>query len=88
MAEQILSVFTRAFMLMLYDWVFQYRIYEMPSNFFTGLVLLFAFDFIFYWAHRFGHEINIGWGGHIVHHSSEEYNLTVALRWPSAFFLP
>lgn len=83
--EQIMSVFTRAFMLMLYDWVFQYRIYDMPSNFFTGLVLLFAFDFIFYWAHRFGHEINIGWGGHIVHHSSEEYNLTVALRQPWFF---
>ncbi len=83
--EQIMSVFTRAFLLMLYDWVFQYRIYEMPSNLFTGLVLLFAFDFIFYWAHRFGHEINIGWGGHIVHHSSEEYNLTVALRQPWFF---
>lgn len=83
--EQVISVFTRAFMLMLYDWVFQYRIYDMPSNFFTGLVLLFAFDFIFYWAHRFGHEINIGWGGHIVHHSSEEYNLTVALRQPWFF---
>lgn len=83
--EQIMSVFTRAFMLMLYDKVFQYRIYDMPSNFFTGLVLLFAFDFIFYWAHRFGHEVNIGWGGHIVHHSSEEYNLTVALRQPWFF---
>lgn len=83
--EQITSVFFRAFMLMLYDFVFQYRIYDMPSNLFTGLVLLFAFDFIFYWAHRFGHEVNIGWGGHIVHHSSEEYNLTVALRQPWFF---
>ncbi|MBX3132203.1 MAG: sterol desaturase family protein [Gemmatimonadaceae bacterium] len=37
-------------------------------------------DFCYYWSHRFAHEINILWAGHVVHHSSEEYNLPVALR--------
>ncbi len=85
--EQVISVFTRVLMLMLFDYIYQHRLITLPANIFTGIVLLFAFDFIFYWAHRFGHEVNIGWGGHIVHHSSEEYNLTVALRQPWFFNL-
>lgn len=37
-------------------------------------------DFCYYWSHRYAHEINVLWAGHVVHHSSEEYNLSVALR--------
>lgn len=37
-------------------------------------------DHQYYWAHRFTHQVNLAWGGHVAHHSSEEYNLTVALR--------
>lgn len=39
-----------------------------------------AKDFGYYWAHRMSHEMNVGWATHIAHHSSEEYNLSVALR--------
>jgi sterol desaturase/sphingolipid hydroxylase (fatty acid hydroxylase superfamily) len=39
-----------------------------------------AQDFMYYWAHRMSHEMNIGWAVHIAHHQSEEYNLSVALR--------
>lgn len=59
------------------------------------IVVLILFDFCFYWAHRYGHEINLFWGAHVVHHQSEEYNLSVALRqsWIHSFlafifFLP
>jgi alkylglycerol monooxygenase len=38
------------------------------------------FDFLFYWAHRWGHEINLFWAAHSVHHQSQDYNLSVALR--------
>ncbi|MDH5235347.1 MAG: sterol desaturase family protein, partial [Gemmatimonadota bacterium] len=37
-------------------------------------------DLAYYWSHRSAHVINILWAGHVVHHSSEEYNLPVALR--------
>ncbi len=40
-------------------------------------------DLAYYWMHRLSHEVNILWAGHVVHHSSEEYNLTVALRQSS-----
>jgi sterol desaturase/sphingolipid hydroxylase (fatty acid hydroxylase superfamily) len=52
-------------------------------------------DFAYYWMHRYSHEINLLWAGHVVHHSSEEFNLTVALRQSSLhglmswlFYLP
>lgn len=39
-----------------------------------------VFDFFYYWAHRWSHEWNFLWAAHVVHHQSEEYNLSVALR--------
>ena len=45
------------------------------------------YDFCYYWLHRMGHERNILWAAHSVHHQSEEYNLTTALRQTSTGFL-
>jgi sterol desaturase/sphingolipid hydroxylase (fatty acid hydroxylase superfamily) len=39
-------------------------------------------DFYGYWSHRFDHKINFFWNEHVVHHSSEEFNLACALRQP------
>ncbi|KQN44632.1 hypothetical protein ASE98_06745 [Pseudomonas sp. Leaf48] len=53
-------------------------------------VWLFAFvfyDFCYYWLHRMGHERNILWAAHSVHHQSEDYNLSTALRQTSSGFL-
>ena len=45
-------------------------------------------DLCYYWSHRIGHEVNIFWASHSVHHQSEEYNLSTALRQTSTgFFL-
>lgn len=59
------------------------------------LSLYLLVDLAYYWAHRMSHEINLFWGGHVVHHQSEDYNLSVALRqssfqvvWTFAFSLP
>lgn len=61
-------------------------------------VWVFAFvlyDFCYYWNHRLGHERNVLWAAHSVHHQSEEYNLSTALRQTSTgwifgwiFYLP
>jgi alkylglycerol monooxygenase len=53
---------------------------RIPDNFITLLLLFMAVDFFYYWFHRMAHEVSILWGSHVVHHQSEEYNLTVALR--------
>ncbi|TXN36768.1 sterol desaturase family protein [Flagellimonas hymeniacidonis] len=49
----------------------------------TWLVWLLAFvilDFAGYWNHRLSHHINFFWNQHVIHHSSEEFNLACALR--------
>ena len=45
---------------------------------------IFGWDFIYYWNHRFMHESRYMWAIHVVHHSSERYNLSTALRQPVA----
>ncbi len=51
---------------------------------FAGLfAVIVAYDFTYYWKHRFGHEFAFFWGSHSAHHQSEEYNLTTALRQTS-----
>ena len=44
------------------------------------VIAFFALDFAGYWVHRLQHVTNFFWNGHIVHHSSEEFNLACALR--------
>jgi sterol desaturase/sphingolipid hydroxylase (fatty acid hydroxylase superfamily) len=51
------------------------------------ILALVAFDFCYYWKHRMGHEISVLWAAHAVHHQSEEYNLSTALRQSSTDFL-
>ena len=58
-----------------------------PFGIALWFIALIAFDFCFYWSHRFGHEISILWASHAVHHQSEDYNLSTALRQPSSGFL-
>ena len=43
-----------------------------------------GWDFIYYWNHRMMHEVRGMWAIHVVHHSSERYNLSTALRQPVA----
>lgn len=45
------------------------------------------YDVCYYWSHRIGHERNVFWASHVVHHQSEDYNLTTALRQSSSGFL-
>lgn len=54
--------------------------FQQPKTLWSFSLCLVAFDFLFYWAHRWGHQVNLFWGAHMVHHSSKEYNLSVALR--------
>jgi len=58
-----------------------------PRGLLFWLAALLAWDFCYYWQHRFGHEISILWASHAVHHQSEDYNLSTALRQTSSGFL-
>jgi alkylglycerol monooxygenase len=53
---------------------------ETPSGWPTWLIAFIAIDFAGYWNHRLNHHVNIFWNSHVIHHSSEEFNLACALR--------
>ena len=53
-----------------------------PESPWTWVLLFFADDFFYYCYHRSHHEVRILWASHVVHHSSERYNFSTALRQP------
>lgn len=66
-----------------YAFVFCYEIapYKFPADaWWTWVVLFFVDDFVYYVFHRVSHESRLFWNFHVVHHSSEHYNLSVAVR--------
>ena len=72
----------------------QLALFELEPSWWAWVIAFVLYDFCYYWNHRFGHEMNILWAAHVVHHSSEEYNLTTALRQSGSslfswiFYLP
>lgn len=64
-----------------YEWmVTHWAIYEVQSQVWHYVLAFIGLDFAGYWSHRWDHEINLFWNRHIIHHSSEEFNLSCALR--------
>ena len=64
-----------------YQWLFtQFSFFTIEATWAVYVIAFFALDFAGYWTHRINHEYNIFWNNHIVHHSSEEFNLACALR--------
>ncbi len=64
---------------------------RMPAGeWWTYVLLFFADDLAYYWFHRIHHEVRVFWASHVVHHSSEHYNLSTALRqtWTPMTALP
>lgn len=84
--SQLASAFSRVFTLGLYIAVWdQFRTFELSaSNPLVWVFALFAYDLAYYWYHRMSHEVALFWGGHVVHHSSEYFNLSTALRQSSS----
>ncbi len=65
----------------------QFAMFDLGDSAVIWVIAFVLYDFCYYWVHRFGHEVNILWAAHVVHHSSEEYNLTTALRQTGSGFL-
>jgi len=77
----VINIFTKFtyFVLFMYiyeNWSFQ----QLSVVWWVWLIAFFADDFSFYWHHRLSHEVRILWAAHSNHHSSQDYNLAVALR--------
>ncbi|QPF76680.1 sterol desaturase family protein [Roseateles sp. DAIF2] len=88
--SQLVAVFTQLLMLGIYGWLWQHAAllpeWSLGSPWaWAGALLIY--DFLYYWKHRLGHEVAVLWAAHVVHHSSEEYNLSTALRQTGSDFL-
>ena len=65
----------------IYAGVYELTPLRVPSDVWWAWVLLFfADDVAYYWFHRVSHEVRVFWASHVVHHSSQHYNLSTALR--------
>jgi len=87
--SQIVGAFTKAGIFAVYLLVYdKWRFFTLENSVLTWIVTFLLIDLLYYWFHRLSHEINFLWAAHIVHHQSEEYNLSVALRqswWQGLF---
>lgn len=87
--SQVVGAFTKAGIFAIYLAVYDHaRLFTLPSTPLTWLLTFLLVDLLYYWFHRLSHEVNFLWAAHVVHHQSEEYNLSVALRqswWQGLF---
>lgn len=97
MFSQVAAGFSGLFLVGIYILVWQdFRVFDLSaSNLWVWLFALVGYDFFYYWFHRACHEVAVCWAAHVVHHSSEYFNLSTALRQSSTmplmgwvFYLP
>ena len=94
--SQLSGLFLKILAVGVYIFLYEnFALFTLERNWIYWVALILLVDLAYYWAHRMSHEVNLFWGGHVVHHQSEEYNLSVALRqsslqvvWTFAFGLP
>lgn len=68
--------------LLVFDAVYALSPWHVPQTWWSWLLCIVLVDFGHYWAHRFSHEVRFGWASHVAHHSSQQYNFSVAVRQP------
>ena len=94
--QQTTGVFFEIIKIGIYAAIFEhFAFFDLANTIWTFIALFILYDLAYYWEHRLAHTVNLFWGGHVVHHQSEDYNLSVALRqtstgfiWGFPFFLP
>jgi sterol desaturase/sphingolipid hydroxylase (fatty acid hydroxylase superfamily) len=76
-----IGIITKTFILLFFSFIYEFRLFTIPYTvWWAWLLCLFADDFSYYWFHRVSHNVRWFWASHVVHHTSEKYNLAAALR--------
>ena len=84
-----LGYFSKALVFLCFFYVYEnFRLFTIPVVWWSFILIFFADDFSYYWFHRISHECRLFWASHVVHHSSQHYNLSTALRqtWSGGFY--
>ena len=80
-AERLLDLFTTGLFFYFFTYVYEnFALFDIKESFLVWVLLFLVTDLIWYWYHRFAHEINAFWAAHVVHHQSEDFNYTVSAR--------
>ena len=85
-ANSVIDVLFRVIYVAILAMVFKHAVYQWHNPISYWLILLLAEDFLYYWLHRFDHEVRLFWAVHVTHHSSEQLNFSVGFR--SSVFQP
>jgi sterol desaturase/sphingolipid hydroxylase (fatty acid hydroxylase superfamily) len=87
--SQVTGLYGRLLRIGLYTLAFEHvSLTRLPvDSVWTWVFALLAYDFCYYWLHRAGHRVAVMWAAHAVHHQSEDYNLSTALRQTSSGFV-
>ncbi|MAX30437.1 MAG: sterol desaturase [Candidatus Marinimicrobia bacterium] len=81
MTNIIKNILKISIIIVSYSWLVEnISIYKIEQLWIVVLCALVVQDFTGYWLHRLNHRVNIFWNRHVIHHSSEEFNLSCALR--------
>jgi sterol desaturase/sphingolipid hydroxylase (fatty acid hydroxylase superfamily) len=77
---------TLVFVIFIYLYA-NFRVFTIPFAWWAWILILIIEDLVYYWFHRVSHENRFFWASHVVHHSSQKYNLSTALRqtWSGGF---
>jgi len=81
-----LDLFVRGAYLFVLTYFFHYQFFSFGNVIVYWITLLILEDFLYYWLHRFDHEIRLFWAVHVTHHSSRQLNFSVGFR--SSVFQP
>ncbi len=80
-AERLTDLFTTGLFYYFFAWIYQnFALFDVRPNAITWVLLFLLTDLMWYWYHRFGHEVNLFWSVHVVHHQSDDFNYTVSAR--------
>ncbi|MDP5092481.1 MAG: sterol desaturase family protein [Polaribacter sp.] len=83
-----LGLISKSLVLVVFLFFYKFKLFTIPFAWWSWILVLFAEDFCYYWFHRTSHENRLFWASHVVHHSSQKYNLSTALRqtWSGSFY--
>lgn len=80
LSHQAADALAWSLLLGLFYAVWRHRLFEIPFNLASVILLYVLQDFLYYWFHRASHRIRWMWASHVVHHSQESLNLSTAFR--------
>jgi len=84
-----IGLITKALVFTIFYYMYSnFRFFTIPFAWWAWVIILFLDDFSYYWFHRTSHKSRFFWASHVVHHSSQHYNLSTALRqtWTGGFY--